>query len=46
MNTPEVMIGEAPKKFDAEGRLTDTQTREFIAKFLVALKDWIGLFRR
>ena len=46
MNTPEVMIPEAQKKFDAEGRLTDEKTREFITKFLVALKDWVAVLHR
>jgi chromate reductase len=45
MNTPEIFIAEAHKKFDAEGRLSDEQTRDFIAKFLVSLKDWIALHR-
>jgi chromate reductase, NAD(P)H dehydrogenase (quinone) len=46
MNTPEVMIPEAHKKFDAQGRLTDEQTREFIAKFLIGLSEWTTFFRR
>ncbi len=40
MNRPEVMINAAPTKFDAEGRLTDQPTRDFIATMLVALKAW------
>jgi chromate reductase len=46
MNRPEVMIAEAHKKFDSEGRLTDERTREHIVKLLVALRDWVGLLRR
>jgi chromate reductase, NAD(P)H dehydrogenase (quinone) len=40
VNRPEVMIGQAPTKFDQDGNLTDEQTREFIRKLLVALRDW------
>lgn len=40
MNRPEVMINAAHAKFDAEGRLTDQPTRDFIATMLVALKAW------
>ena len=34
---PEVMIGNAAQKFDADGRLTDEPTRQFIQKLLLAL---------
>ena len=40
LNRPEVMIGQAQNKFDADGNLTDEPTREFIRKLLVALRDW------
>jgi len=40
INKPEVMIAQAPTKFDAEGRLTDQTTRDLIAQLLVALRDW------
>ncbi|MBK9214831.1 MAG: NAD(P)H-dependent oxidoreductase [Chloracidobacterium sp.] len=40
LNKPEVMIGHAADKFDADGRLTDEKTREHIRKMLVALVDW------
>jgi chromate reductase len=40
LNRPEVMIGQAPQKFDAEGRLTDAATRKFIADLMLALWDW------
>jgi hypothetical protein len=30
----------AQEKFDAELRLTDEKTREYIGKLLVALADW------
>jgi chromate reductase len=41
MNRPEVMIPTAQNKFDAEGKLTDQQTRDFIAAHLVAFKAWV-----
>ena len=40
LNQPEVMIADAPSKFDQEGKLTDSKTQEFIRKLLVALKHW------
>lgn len=40
LNRPEVMIGGANTKFDAEGKLTDAATREFLQKFLVSLAAW------
>ena len=38
VNKPEVLVAEAPKKFDANGRLTDETTRRLIAQQLQALK--------
>ena len=46
LNRPEVMISGAPGKFDAEGRLTDPPTRDFVAKLLVALGDHIRRLAR
>lgn len=40
INKPEVMISTAHERFDAEGRLTDDTTREFIGKLVSALGDW------
>ena len=40
LNRPEVMIGHAGDKFDANGNLTDEKTREHIRKTLVALVEW------
>lgn len=37
---PEILVYRAHEKFDAEGRLTDAKTREFVGKLLVALADW------
>jgi len=34
LNRPEVMIGQANSKFDAEGKLTDQGTADFLVKFL------------
>lgn len=46
VNRPEVMIGQAPSKFDESGNLTDEQTKEFIRKLLVALRDWTERLKR
>lgn len=40
INRPEVMIGEAYKLFDGEGRLTDTETRKLIGQQLTQLVAW------
>ena len=40
INQPEVMIGNAAGKFDAEGNLTDEKTKEFITKLVGNLADW------
>jgi len=40
INKPEVMIGQAQTKFDADGRLTDEAARGFIRDMLVALEQW------
>jgi chromate reductase len=46
LNQPEVLIGNAPTRFDAEGRLTDEASREFIRKLLDALAAWTKRLRR
>ena len=46
LNRPEVMIGNAAQRFDAEGRLTDEKTREFVRALLLSLKDWTARLRR
>jgi chromate reductase, NAD(P)H dehydrogenase (quinone) len=38
---PEVFIGSAASKFDAQGRLTDETTRKFLTELLAAFKTWI-----
>ncbi|MFM2148884.1 MAG: hypothetical protein RLZZ187_1190 [Pseudomonadota bacterium] len=40
LNKPEVLIGQAASKFDAEGRLTDETARGLIGQQMVALRDW------
>jgi chromate reductase, NAD(P)H dehydrogenase (quinone) len=40
INRPEVRIGQAHTKFDADGRLTDEAARGFIRDMLVALVGW------
>lgn len=40
VNKPEVLIAQAPNKFDAAGKLTDRPTRDIIAQLLIALRDW------
>lgn len=40
INSPSVMIGQAAQKFDAEGRLIDPPTRDFVGKLLTSLADW------
>ena len=40
INQPEVMIGNASERFDAEGRLTDETSRELVRKLLQNLVDW------
>ena len=40
VNQPEVLIGDATKKFDAQGNLTDEKTKEMIGKLLANLVAW------
>ena len=40
VNQPEVMIGNAHERFDAEGNLTDEATKEFIRQLLQNLVEW------
>lgn len=41
LNRPEVFIGAASTKFDAEGKLTDQPTRDMLAAMLAAFDGWI-----
>ena len=40
LNRPEVMIAKADERFDANGNLTDNDTREHIRKLVEALVAW------
>ena len=40
INQPEVMIGNAAQRFDAEGNLTDATTAGFIRQLLLNLVEW------
>ena len=46
VNKPEVMMGAAQDRFDAEGKLIHEPTREIIRKLVVALVDWTTLLKR
>lgn len=41
---PEVLVARAHEKFDADGRLTDQSTRDFLKTFLAAFADLISRF--
>jgi chromate reductase len=41
MVQPEVLVARAHEKFDANGQLTDTPTREFLQQFLLRFEVWI-----
>lgn len=43
---PEVFIGNAASKFDAQGRLTDETTRKFLSELLTGLQAWIARMQR
>lgn len=45
MPQPEVLVGRAHEKFDAEGRLTDDTTRKFLGQFLALFVEWVARFR-
>src|SRR5919205_1335526 len=40
VNQPEVMIANASERFDAQGNLTDDETKEFIRQLLQNLVEW------
>ena len=42
INQPEVMIGNAADRFDAEGNLTDETTKKLIRRLLQNLVQWTG----
>jgi chromate reductase len=41
---PEVLVGRAHEKFDAEGRLADATTRKIVARLLGAFELWMRRF--
>jgi chromate reductase len=41
LNRPEVFIGAAHTKFNAEGKLNDQPTRDFIAALLLSFQGWV-----
>ncbi len=41
---PEVLVGKAADKFDAEGKLTDQATRDFLVVFLNRFVAWMTRF--
>ena len=44
MLKPEMLVSKAQEKFDANGKLTDEPTRQYLAKFLAAFHTWIERF--
>ena len=48
LNQPEVMIGNAAERFDAQGNLTDEVTRDYVRRLLQNLVEWtmqVGHFK-
>ena len=46
MIKPEIFIGGAGAKFDAEGRCTDELTRKFVGSQMTAFEAWIAAVGR
>lgn len=46
LQQPEAYIGGADKLFDAEGGLTNSSTRDFLARFLEAFERWVQVNAR
>jgi chromate reductase, NAD(P)H dehydrogenase (quinone) len=46
LQQPEAYVGRANKLFDAEGKLTDDSTREFLQKFMQAFGSWVDTHAR
>ena len=42
MQQPEAYLGGADKFFDADGKLTNDGTRDFLKKFMEAYADWVA----
>ena len=45
LNRPEVFVGRAHEKFDAQGRLIDENTRKHVKGLLEAVRDWTRRLR-
>ena len=48
LNQPEVMIGKAAERFDAQGNLTDEATQDYVRRLLQNLVEWtrqVGHFK-
>ena len=45
MPQPEVLVGRASEKFDAQSRLFDEPTRKHLRRFLEQFVSWIARFR-
>jgi chromate reductase, NAD(P)H dehydrogenase (quinone) len=43
---PEIFIGTAQNKFDANGKLTDEPTRKILGDQMIAFRDWIARLKR
>ena len=41
MPRPEIFVGNASKKFDEAGKLTDDDTAQRLKKWLTAFADWV-----
>jgi chromate reductase, NAD(P)H dehydrogenase (quinone) len=46
LRKPEIFIGMAQNKIDAEGRLIDEPTRKIMTEQMAAFRDWIGRVKR
>jgi chromate reductase len=46
MPAPQVLIGPASQRFDAEGELSHEPTREFVKSWVVAMERWMRRFPR
>lgn len=42
MKKPEIYVTTATAKFSADGKLTDTDTRDHVEKFLLSFSAWVG----
>jgi chromate reductase len=45
MPQPELLVFRAHEKFDAEGRLTDEATGQYLGRYLTAFAAWVARLR-